>query len=210
MSSAALNEPFESIERQRAAATFGIWIFLASEILFFGGLFLSLTVYRTLHPDAVLMAAKETNIVYGSVNTALLLISSVTMVIAEKAADIGRRRLMFAMLAATAALGAAFLFVKGFEYAEDIRDHLVPGPHFKLPEAPAQLFFSFYWLITSVHALHLTVGIVAVLSIAWLVWREHLVVEKSAAMTVMALYWHLVDIIWIFAFPVLYLSGRSS
>ncbi|MCQ8783988.1 cytochrome c oxidase subunit 3 [Mangrovibrevibacter kandeliae] len=209
MSSPALHEPFEAIDRQRLSAALGMWVFLASEILFFGSLFLGFTVYRSLHPQAILEAGRETNVVFGSVNTAILLISSVTMAVADKAAERGLRRMVVGCLAATAALGLAFLVLKGLEYREDIHEHLVPGPDFKLKTPAAQLFFGFYWSMTAIHAVHLTIGIAAVCLFAWRVSRRAFDFTASAALPSLGLYWHLVDIIWIFLYPLLYLGGRA-
>lgn len=207
--SAALHEPFEDLGRQREAATFGMWVFLASEVLFFGSLILGFTIYRQLHPAAMLAAARETNIVFGSVNTGVLLTSSLTMAVADRAAERGLRRFTQWCLVVTALLGLAFLVIKGFEYAEDIAEHLVPGPGFKLPEPAAQLFFGFYWTMTAVHALHLTIGIVAVALFAWRLRTGALPLPGGAALPVLGLYWHLVDVIWVFLYPVLYLGGRT-
>ncbi|SJZ93096.1 cytochrome c oxidase subunit 3 [Consotaella salsifontis] len=206
---AALKEPFESLDRQRLSAALGMWIFLASEVLFFGGMFLGMTIYRQIHPDAIMEAARETNVLFGSINTALLLISSVTMVLADKAAEKGLKSAVLAFLAATAALGLCFLVLKGFEYREDIHEHLVPGPDFKLHTPAAQLFFGFYWIMTGVHAVHLTIAIVAVSTYFVRIWRGGFPFEGSAALPVLGLYWHLVDIIWIFLYPLLYLGGRT-
>ena len=165
-----LREPWEYFERQRDAGKFGIWVFLASEVLFFGALMLTYTVCRIEHPDAFAAAGRETDIWYGTINTAILLTSSLTMAVASQAAAAGRefRRLILGCLAATAALGLAFLVVKGFEYKEDIDKHLVPGAQFALHETGAQLFFALYWLVTGVHAIHLTIGIVLVFRLALL------------------------------------------
>ncbi|ALN72606.1 cytochrome c oxidase subunit 3 family protein [Aureimonas sp. AU20] len=209
MSGQALHEPFEDLERQRLAAAFGMWIFLATEILFFGSAFLAFSVYRQLHPEGMLAAARETNIVLGSVNTAILLASSVTMAVADKAAEQMRKRETILCLALTAAFGLGFLVVKLFEYREDIAERLVPGPHFALTEPGAQLFFGFYWVMTGIHAIHLTIGIVIVLITIWRIRRGSLAYGRSGFLPSLGLYWHLVDVVWIFLFPLLYLGGRA-
>ncbi len=212
MSDAALlREPWEHLARQREAATFGIWAFLASELLFFGGLILAYTIYRIDYSDAFAAAARETDLWYGTINTAILLTSSLTMAVAAQAAEgDGGRRLTSGCLAVTAALGLAFLAVKGFEYAEDIRRGLVPGPDFSLKERPAQLFFAFYWIATAIHAVHLTIGIVLVTRFAVQGWRERLRLRANPQVEVTALYWHLVDVIWIVLYPLIYLPGRAQ
>lgn len=216
---ARLREPWSDLEtdhetafaRQRNGATFGIWVFLASEALFFGALFLTYTATRLAHPEAFAAAGRETNIVYGTLNTAILLTSSLTMAVASQAAEKGLfRRLTLWCLAATAALGLAFLVVKGFEYREDIEKHLVPGAHFALMQAPAQLFFAFYWLVTVVHAIHLSIGIGLVARLIVKGRRDPDFLKENPQVEVTALYWHLVDLVWVFLYPMLYLPGRSG
>ncbi|MGY3487107.1 cytochrome c oxidase subunit 3 [Bradyrhizobium sp. USDA 4011] len=210
--SGLLREPWENFERQRGAGKFGIWVFLASEVLFFGALMLTYTVCRIDHPEAFAAAGRATNIWYGTINTAILLTSSLTMAVASQAATVGRvfRRLVIWCLAATASLGIAFLVVKAFEYKEDIEKHLVPGAGFAVHDAGAQLFFGLYWLITGVHAIHLTIGIVLVTRLALLGYLEKLQIGENPEIEVTALYWHLVDVIWIFLYPLIYLPGRAS
>ncbi len=207
-----LREPWHYFERQRGADKFGIWVFLASEVLFFGALMLTYTVCRIDHPSAFAAAGRETNIWYGTINTAILLTSSLTMAVAAQAAAAGRdfRRLVVSCLASTASFGLAFLVLKAFEYKEDIDKHLVPGAQFALHETGAQLFFGLYWLITGVHAIHLTIGIVLVIRLALLGYLDKLQLDENPEIEVTALYWHLVDVIWIFLYPLIYLPGRVS
>ena len=207
-----IREPWSDLSRQQEGSTFGIWIFLASEILFFGALILTYTAMRIEHPEAFAEAARETNLVYGTANTAVLLTSSLTMAVASQAAKARAdfRRLVIVCLTATAALGLAFIVIKGFEYKEDIEKHLVPGDDFKLSDAPAQIFFALYWIMTAVHAVHLTIGIVLVGRLSLLGWLRKLELRESPELEVTGLYWHLVDIVWIFLYPVFYLPGRSS
>ena len=203
--------PDEAFARQRDGATFGIWVFLASEVLFFAALFLTYTAYRIANPEAFAAAGRETNVVYGTLNTAILLTSSLTMAMASQAAEAGLfRRLTLWCLAATAGLGLAFLLVKGFEYREDIEKHLVPGPDFALTQPPAQIFFAFYWLVTVVHAVHLSIGIGAVARLLVKGWRDPDFLPENPQVEVTALYWHLVDLVWIVLYPMLYLPGRSG
>jgi cytochrome c oxidase subunit 3 len=207
-----LKEPWAHFERQRGAGKFGIWVFLASEILFFGALMLTYTVCRIDHPTAFAVAGRETNIWYGTINTAILITSSLTMAVASQAAAAGQhfRRLITSCLAATAMLGLVFLMVKGFEYNEDIAKHLVPGSRFALKETGAQLFYGWYWLVTGVHAIHLTIGIALVIRLALLGYFDKLQIDKNPEIEVTGLYWHLVDVIWIFLYPLIYLPGRVS
>jgi cytochrome c oxidase subunit 3 len=207
-----LREPWQYFERQRDAGKFGIWVFLASEVLFFGALILTYAVCRIDHPDAFAAAGRETNVWYGTINTAILLTSSLTMAVASQAVAAGRhfRRQVISCLASTAALGLAFVAVKAFEYKEDIANHLVPGAQFALHETGAQLFFGLYWLVTGLHAIHLTIGIVLVIRLALLVYLDKLQLDKNPEIEVTALYWHLVDVIWIFLYPLIYLPGRVT
>ncbi|ETX29045.1 cytochrome c oxidase subunit 3 [Roseivivax isoporae] len=206
----ALHEPFEDIASQRSAEQAGIWIFLASEAVFFGGLFLGYAVYRHRYPEAFAEALGETNLVLGSVNTALLLVSSATMALAVWAGRAGARRLTTAALVATLVLGLAFLGVKGVEYAEDIRHHLVPGhPDFPVDRLGAEMFFSFYWAMTGLHGLHMAIGLGIIGWTAHAVAQERIAWRETAHLHVVALYWNLVDMVWIFLFPLLYLVGRG-
>lgn len=196
---------------QRAGATFGIWIFIASEVLFFGALFLLYTAMRLEHAADFAAAARETNIVYGTLNTALLLTSGLCAAIASQASEReGLRRLTLWCLALTAGLGLAFMVVKGLEYREDIERHLVPGAGFALRERATQLFFGFYWLSTAIHAIHLSIGIGLVLRLIWKEWRAPGFLFESPQVEVAMLYWGFVDMIWIVLYPMLYLDGRSG
>lgn len=203
-----LREPWEEISDQRRASMFGMWVFLASEVLFFGGLFMAYAYLHALHPAAFSEASSHTNVWFGTINTGLLLTSSFTMAMAARLADLELRRLMVVCLSVTVVLGLGFLIIKGFEYREDIEEHLVPGRGFAIPIAAAQTFFAFYWAVTALHAIHLTIGIVAVGRLACLVWRGALRLP-SPEFEVTALYWHVVDLVWIFLYPLLYLGGRS-
>jgi cytochrome c oxidase subunit 3 len=212
LADALRREPWRSFARQHDAGKFGIWVFLASEVLFFGALMLTYTVCRIDHPAAFDAAGRETNIWYGTVNTAILLTSSLTMAVAAQAAseDLRLRRLILSCLTSTAVLGLGFLIVKAFEYKEDIDKHLVPGPSFALHQPGAELFYGLYWLVTGVHAIHLTVGIVLVGRLALLGALRRIPLRTNPEIEVTALYWHLVDVIWIFLYPLIYLPGRSS
>jgi cytochrome c oxidase subunit 3 len=209
---ALLKEPWRDLTRQREGAIFGIWVFLASELLFFGSLLLTYTVYRIGDPQAFAAAARETDIWYGTINTAVLLTSSLTMAVAAQGAEAQAnfRRLIVWCLAATAALGLAFAVIKGFEYAEDIEKNLVPGPDFALKQPAAQIFFALYWVLTGIHAIHLSIGIVLVGRLCILGALGRMQLRDNPEVEVTALYWHLVDVIWIVLYPLIYLPGRSS
>ncbi|RYJ04508.1 MAG: cytochrome c oxidase subunit 3 family protein [Acetobacteraceae bacterium] len=205
---AALHKPWRSLRRERESAAFGTWVFIASEAMFFGAALLAYAIYRSLWPEAFAVAARETGIAYGTLNTALLLTSSLTMAAAAEGARAGLRRLALGCLAATVALGLAFLAVKGLEYREDIHKHLLPGADFRLAEPQAQIFFAFYWLLTGVHALHLSIGIGIAALLMIQAWRGSRPLA-SPGFEALGLYWHFVDLVWIFLYPLLYLGGRS-
>jgi cytochrome c oxidase subunit 3 len=206
--SQALREPWDSLRRQREAASFGMWLFLGSEAMLFAALMLALAANRVLHPDAFAAAGRHTNIVFGTVNTAVLLTSSMAMAVGAEAAQARLRRLALGGMAATILLGLAFLVIKGFEWREDLIEHLFPGPGFALQDPATQLFFALYWIMTGLHGLHVTGGICVIGFLAWQAWRRRRPLE-SPGFEAAALYWHLVDVIWVFLYPLLYLGGRA-
>lgn len=206
--SRALQEPWPDLRMQREAVGLGMWFFLASEVLFFAALFCTYAVYRSFNEEAFRIAASHTEVVYGSINTALLLTSSLTMTIALRAATAQMRRMTLACLAATAALGVAFIITKGVEYYGDISKHLVPGPNFPLQPPATEIFWALYWVMTGIHAIHLTAGVVVVLVVMTL-FRRGVIPVQGSTMEGVAIYWHFVDTVWIFLFPLIYLAGRS-
>ena len=206
-------EQFEDAPQQREAATLGMWLFLGTEILFFGAMFLGYTVYRTSYPVAFREASEHTLIAFGSVNTAILLLSSFVMAQAVHAAESRMRFRAFALLALTAILGITFLVIKGFEYAREIHEGLLPGRNFQYPGADprlAQMFFYIYFLMTGIHALHVAIGVglLGIFSVRTLISSR--VGQLSTAIDLLGLYWHFVDVVWVFLFPLLYLAGRHS
>ena len=206
-----LAEQFDDIEQQREAATLGMWIFLATEVLFFGGLFLGYTVYRSLYPLTWAAASRHTEIVLGGVNTAILLFSSTLMALAVRASQLERRKALVWLLLGVAAFGIIFLGIKGYEYHEDYVEHLLPGPSFEWHEANpriAELFFWLYYAMTGLHAIHVTVGVFVMLTLTVLAWRRRFANGNYMPVEVAGLYWHFVDIVWVFLFPLLYLAGH--
>jgi len=208
----ALEEQFDTEAQQKDASTLGMWIFLITEVMFFGGMFTAYTVYRRAYSDAFAVASASLNVTIGAINTAVLLVSSFTMAMAVRAAQLGRRKTLILFLVATLIFGGIFLGVKAYEWNEKFEQHHVPGPSFHLEGVPqqgrAQLFFSLYFAMTGLHALHMVVG-VAILS--WLIWMAHkgrFTAQYNTPVDVAGLYWHFVDIIWIFLFPLLYLIDR--
>lgn len=208
MHDSSSSSPYEGDTRQRwAAAELGIWLFLSSEILFFGGLFTSYTVYRTLYVQAFEIAARETELTIGAINTAVLLTSSLFIALAVKTART-ERALSQTLIALTVVCGLGFLALKAIEYWIDIEKGLVPGRSFSLSPPETEIFWALYWLMTGVHAVHVLAGM-GILSTLYLLRRAGRIGERSPALEVGALYWHLVDVIWIFLFPIIYLVGRS-
>jgi cytochrome c oxidase subunit III len=208
-----IEHQFDDATQQREAATMGMWIVLATEVLFFGGMFFGYTAYRLSYPQAFAEAGRHTLVVFGSVNTAVLLISSTVMAFAVRAARSNRRRLLVLLLSVTASLGVLFLVIKGLEYAREISEHLLPGRHFQIQAADpqhAEMFFYIYWLTTGVHALHVTIGVVLIGVFALRAWLFDAFRNHDTPIDLLGLYWHFVDVVWVFLFPLLYLMGRHS
>jgi cytochrome c oxidase subunit III len=204
-------EQFDDREQQHEAANFGMWIFLATEVMFFGGLFASYTIFRNLHYEAFRIGSHHLAVQFGAANTAVLILSSLTMALAVHAAQTGRRRALMGFLVATLILGLTFLGVKWFfEWTPDYLEGWAPGVNWKVggPESgQIQLFMFFYFMMTGVHALHMVVGIGELTVLIVLSARGHFPPERPNAVEMAGLYWHFVDIIWIFLFPLLYLIG---
>lgn len=201
---------FDDAAQQQESSLLGMWIFLATEIMFFGGLFASYTVYRVVHPAAFEAASRHLDIVLGTLNTCVLLTSSLTMALAVRCAQIGKRRIAVAFLIATMLLGVAFLGIKGTEYYQKYTDHLVPGLSFSFPgpySHEAEMFFYLYFAMTGLHAIHMIAGIGVLIVMALQAARGRFTPDYYTPLEVAGLYWHFVDIIWIFLFPLLYLIG---
>jgi cytochrome c oxidase subunit III len=209
----ALVHHFENLDQQKDASSLGMWVFIAQEIMFFGGLFLAYSVYRALYGHVFAEASSHLDWKLGAVNTAVLIGSSLTMAMAVHAAALGHRKAIAWWLIATIVLGMVFLGVKVEEYSQKFEHHLVPGPHFQYegPDAPqAQIFFSLYFAMTGLHALHMIVGIPILAYMAWRGWQGRFGPEYHTPVELTGLYWHFVDIIWIFLFPLLYLLGAHQ
>lgn len=220
---------FESYEQQRESASLGMWLFVAQEIMFFGGLFTAYLVYRINNPEIFKMASSELNIYQGGINTAVLILSSLTMALAVREAQLGRSKRIVALLVATFILGGVFVGIKYFEYSAKFEHHLVPGEHFDLHlnaeelaylekvgitdqakiQSRAQMFFSIYFAMTGLHALHMLVGMALIIWLIPKAWRGVFNADYHNPVECFGLYWHFVDIVWIFLFPLLYLLGRN-
>ena len=207
----ALAHQFDTLEQQKEASTLGMWVFLVTEVLFFGGLFTAYSIYRAWYPAAFAAASHELDVVLGTINTVVLITSSLTMALAVHAAETGERRLVMLFLLLTMVLGAAFLGIKGVEYHHKFVEHHVPGPDFMFePEhfRHAQIFFSLYFLMTGLHALHMVIGFGILSWMLWWTWRGTITHDYASPIEISGLYWHFVDIVWIFLFPLLYLIGK--
>jgi cytochrome c oxidase subunit 3 len=213
-----LEEQFESLEHQHQAASTGMWVFLATEVMFFGTLFVALGIYRLLYGEAFEKASVRLNWIIGGINTIVLLVSSLMIVLAVHFAKHEQRKALVICLGLTALLGLSFLGLKATEYYLDYKDNLIPGWRFSAPEWVEQgisveqvqqvkLFLGFYWVMTAFHGLHVTIGVIAVLIIMLLAWKGHFSAAYYSPVDVLALYWHFVDIVWIFLLPMLYLLG---
>jgi cytochrome c oxidase subunit III len=198
------------MDQQLEASTLGMWVFLVTEIMFFGGLFMAYIVYRWMYPDAWAQSSQLLNVPLGGANTLVLIVSSLTMALAVRAAQVGSRKGQIVNLVLTIILGATFLVVKYFEYASKFEHHLVPGPNFAPdPALPfgSEIFFSLYFIMTGIHAIHMVVGIGLMSVILAMAWKGKFSPEYYGPVEVSGLYWHFVDIVWIFLFPLLYLLG---
>jgi len=207
----AVAHQFDDRAQQTEATTLGMWAFLVTEILFFGGLFAGYAIYRTNYPEAFAEGSHHLDVVLGGINTAVLICSSLTMALAVHAAQVGKRQPLIAFLVATIFLGSVFLGIKVVEYGHKFADHLVPGHSFAFPGPHAQqvqLFYSFYFAMTGMHAVHMIIGIAILAVLVGMAWRNRFSAEYYAPIEVTGLYWHFVDIVWIFLFPLLYLLGR--
>ena len=201
------------MEQQQEAATLGMWIFLVTEIMFFGGLLMAYLLYRVWYPEAWSEGSEELSIALGGTNTVVLIASSLTMALAVRAAQTGRPpKVIVGWLGITMTIGLTFLVIKFFEYKEKFELNHVPGRnfHFEGPHAPqVQIFFSLYFALTGLHALHMIIGFVLLSVIAWMSWKGRFTAEWYTPVELSGLYWHFVDIVWIFLFPLLYLVDRA-
>ena len=206
-----LQHHFDTMAQQTEASTLGMWVFLVTEIMFFGGLFMCYLVYRTASPEGFAEASHHLNVLWGTVNTLVLIVSSLTMALGVRAAQTSAPpKTQVFWIAATMGLGVVFLGVKAIEYIDKFKHHLVPGPYFKWEgkhPATAEMFYSLYFCMTGLHALHMVIGLGIMLVIGTMAWRRQFDADYYTPVEVAGLYWHFVDIVWIFLFPLLYLIG---
>ena len=219
----ALLHHFATEEQQRNSASFGMWIFLATEVMFFGGLFCAYLIYRHWYFGDFGAASTSINAKLGGANTAVLICSSLTVVLAIWAAQTSRRALMIAMLVLTMLFGLTFLGIKGIEYNDKFEEHHVPGASFSFEHVPipvhpdqyanprhAEIFFALYFIMTGLHALHMIIGLGIFSWLLWAAWKGRFTPEYHTPLEIGGLYWHFVDIVWIYLFPLLYLIDRHK
>jgi cytochrome c oxidase subunit III len=222
---------FETQEQQREAATFGMWLFLLTEIMFFGGLFFAYLLYRNWYHDAFVVSSNQLSIPLGAANTAILVTSGFFMALGVWAAEVKKQGLLVLFLVLTTFFGVAFLGIKAVEYHEKWEKHHIPGAHFnvsefvnppvnpktgKLTETPlspdmaqkTQVFFFLYFAMTGMHAFHMILGIGLLFWLTWRANRGEFSAGYVAPIENFGLYWHFVDIVWLFLFPLLYLINR--
>jgi len=204
---------FDEVEQQREAVHLGMWAFLITEIMFFGTMFLGYTLYRIQNPAAWAAGSHHLDIMLGGFNTVVLITSSLTMALSVHAIQVGRRGKSILFLALTTFLGLVFMGVKAIEYTHKFHEHLVPGMHF-LPEGTfpqgMELYFCFYFALTGMHALHMIIGVVGLVVLILMSVRGRFSPAYHSPVEMFGLYWHFVDIVWIFLFPLLYLIGRHT
>ena len=217
------------MSQQKEAAVLGMWAFLLTEILFFGGLFMAYMLYRTWYHDAFVAASTSITLFWGALNTVVLIGSSLTMALAVRAAQTNKRIATVNWLILTMVLGLVFLGVKVIEYADKFEHHHVPGPdyvwaepghepaagsHGVSPDAAnfqqhTQIFFSLYFTMTGLHALHMIIGVGLMIVITWMAWKGKFDEHYYTPVEMSGLYWNFVDIVWIYLFTLLYLIDRS-
>ena len=203
-----LQHHFIDSDQQFEASKLGMWIFLVTEILFFGGLFAAYIVYRAWYPELYLLASEELDVFWGTVNTFVLIGSSLTVAMAIRSAQLNQVRGLIINLWITIGLALTFMVIKYFEYVEKFEKGILPGAHYSydgIAHEKANIFFSIYYMMTGLHGIHVLIGIGLMI---WLVFKAKKKVFHSGYYTpveITGLYWHLVDVIWIFLFPLLYL-----
>lgn len=209
-----LQHHFENADQQKDASTIGMWVFLVTEVMFFGGMFLAYFVYRQAYPAAFASASNKTVLLIGAVNTTVLICSSLTMALAVHSAALGKKNLIVLFLVLTLLLGGTFLGVKAYEYHDKWVHHEVPGHNFECEgcadAAHTPLFFALYFGMTGLHATHMIVGVGIILFLISQARKGAYGPAWYTPVELFGLYWHFVDIVWIFLFPLLYLIDRSG
>jgi cytochrome c oxidase subunit III len=208
-----LQHHFMDMPQQQEASTLGMWFFLAQEIMFFGGMFWVYILYRYWYHDGFVAASHHLDLFWGGLNTVILIVSSLTMAFAVRSAQLGNRMAQVKWIIATMVFGAAFLGIKAIEYSAKFRDHVIPGVNFQWHDVDptgAQAFFSIYFALTGMHALHMIIGLGIMSWLLWQAWKGRFNQHYYTPVEISGLYWHFVDIVWIFLFPLLYLVERHT
>ena len=212
MSFPVLAEQFDDLPQQHEAGRLGLWVFLVNEILFFGGFFAAYALMRLNHPQAFAEACRHLDLLLGSIESAVLLLSSLTVMLALRAIRLDLKFAAASLLWLTAALGLAFLVMHGMEYADEFDEHLLPGRgfHFEGAEAvPAEGYFFLYYAMTGFHGLHVAIGVALFPLYAIRVQRGRYNAAHHPPVELAGLYWHLVEMVWVFLFPLFYLVDRT-
>lgn len=209
-----LRHHFDDSAQQFESSTLGMWVFLVTEIMFFGGMFGGYTVYRNMYPDAFASTSHFMNVTIGAINTGVLICSSFAMVLAVRSAQLGQKKALIAFLILTLILGCVFLGLKYVEYHEKWVDHHIPGPGFQYADSryvhQAQILFYLYFAMTGMHAIHMIVGAGLLTTLIVMAARNRFSATWYTPVEMIGLYWHFVDIVWIFLFPLLYLIGHTK
>lgn len=207
---------FEDLAQQEESEKLGMWAFLITEVMFFGAIFTAYTVYRNLYPEAFMLASSKLDWKMGGLNTLVLIVSSLTMALAIRAAQTGKYTQVVWQTIATMILGTVFLVVKYFEYTHKYHDGLMPGGSLFFTEAfgehkpQAKIFFSIYFAMTGLHAFHMVVGLGIMTWVLIKARQRYFTPQRYLALENVGLYWHFVDLVWIFLFPMLYLLGAHT
>jgi len=216
-----LQHHFSNMEQQRDAASLGMWVFLATEIMFFGGMFCAYLIYRYWYFNEFAAGSRSLDIWLGTINTAVLICSSLTVALGVRAAQMGKRKLLVMLLLFTLVFGFAFLGIKGVEWYDKYKEHHIPGaqfnaddlvrdyPQIHIDQRHEQIYFSLYFAMTGLHALHMIIGIGIFAYLTFFAWRGRYTGGYYNPVEIGGLYWHFVDIVWIYLFPLLYLIDRK-
>jgi cytochrome c oxidase subunit 3 len=206
--SSHLQEHFVNADQQFDSAKMGMWVFLVTEILFFGGLFCAYIIYRAWYPELFTEAATELNTLWGAVNTAVLIGSSLTVAMAIRSAQLNQKKGIIINLWITFGLACVFMLIKAFEYSHKMHLGIWPGDAYTfegIAHPQANIFFSIYYMMTGLHGLHVLIGMGLMYWLIIRAGRDEFSAEYYTPVEIVGLYWHLVDLIWIFLFPLLYL-----
>ena len=209
-----LRHHFDDSAQQLEASTLGMWVFLVTEVMFFGGMFGAYIVYRNMYPEAFASTSHFMNVTIGAINTGVLIFSSFTMVLAVRSAQLRQKKALIVFLILTLILGCVFLSLKYVEYHEKWVDHHIPGPGFQYADPryfhQAQILFYLYFAMTGMHAIHMMVGAGLLITLIVMAARNRFSSGWYTPVEMIGLYWHFVDIVWIFLFPLLYLIGHTQ